>query len=231
MVWPRTPAKRKGKKPHPMLVQISKPKRKSRISRPLGFPATRTAKMRYVELLTMPSTTGSMAQYNFACNGIFDPNVTGIGHQPIGFDQWSPFYNNYIITGATMTVEAFNATPGVPLVMGVILSDDTTYPSAYATILENGLGVQKTLGGSDQGSAARTILKVRFNSKKFYNYKDTKDNFDRIGAAIGANPSINLAMFGVYAQSLDLTNSATALCKVRIDYDVTFSTPKTLAAS
>lgn len=33
----------------------------------------------------------------FNMNSLFDPDRTGAGDQPVGFDQWAAFYNRYIV--------------------------------------------------------------------------------------------------------------------------------------
>jgi len=43
------------------------------------------------------------ANYLFRCNSIFDPDQSGIGHQPMGHDQYAQFYNNYTVIGAKIT--------------------------------------------------------------------------------------------------------------------------------
>ena len=39
-------------------------------------------------------------------NGLFDPDITGFGHQPMGFDQLCPtLYQSYVVTGCKMILE------------------------------------------------------------------------------------------------------------------------------
>lgn len=53
-------------------------------------------KMKYAEVrqITGPAL-GGLVQYNFRLNSIFDPNLTGVGHQPYGYDQLADLYNRY----------------------------------------------------------------------------------------------------------------------------------------
>lgn len=43
-----------------------------------------------------PAAGGVVGSYVFQINGPYDPNVTGIGHQPLGFDQLMLMYEHYI---------------------------------------------------------------------------------------------------------------------------------------
>lgn len=55
------------------------------------------------------SSTGLVGSTNtYACNGLFDPDLTGVGHQPYGYDQLTPFYGIYTVTRirAVVTVTA-----------------------------------------------------------------------------------------------------------------------------
>jgi hypothetical protein len=46
----------------------------------------------------------------FALNGAFDPDVTGTGHQPMGFDQMMVFYNHYCVLRCKAIVRFGTAT-------------------------------------------------------------------------------------------------------------------------
>lgn len=55
------------------------------------IPARYICKMKYSENVT----TDSNGHYVFNLNSVYDPNRTGIGHQPYGFDVLSGLYNRY----------------------------------------------------------------------------------------------------------------------------------------
>ena len=40
----------------------------------------------------------------FVANGAFDPNLTGVGHQPRGFDQFMAGYETFTVTGSKISV-------------------------------------------------------------------------------------------------------------------------------
>ena len=56
-----------------------------------------------------PGLGGSLASKVFTCNGLYDPDVSGTGHQPRGFDQMMALYDHYVVTKCKMTVMYWNS--------------------------------------------------------------------------------------------------------------------------
>jgi len=54
----------------------------------------------------VPSSYQGQREYRL--NSLFDPNYTGTGDQPVGFDQWTTFYANYRVFAASYRVRFFN---------------------------------------------------------------------------------------------------------------------------
>lgn len=55
---------------------------------------------------SMTTAGGSTATQVFTGNGLFDPDVTGVGGQPLGYDQWSAFYSRYRCLASSIEVNA-----------------------------------------------------------------------------------------------------------------------------
>jgi len=73
------------------------------------FPPKFKKRLVYSETsLTVASTSGSSNSYFFSANGLFDPNTTGTGHQPMGFDQMMLMYEQYTVFASKITVEFIN---------------------------------------------------------------------------------------------------------------------------
>jgi len=76
------------------------------------FPARVQKHLRYASgHFGLSSTSGTVASYVFALNGCFDPDITGTGHQPMGFDQMMAFYNHYCVV-RTKAVVRFSSASG-----------------------------------------------------------------------------------------------------------------------
>jgi len=72
-------------------------------------------KLRYVSYLV--GTTSVTAAYNiFNGNNLFDPDRTGVGHQPRGFDQYATQYRNYCVYASRIKITTFNGEAGSNLI-------------------------------------------------------------------------------------------------------------------
>lgn len=61
---------------------------------------TTMLKFRYAQTVAFNSGgTGAPGFYVLSGNSLFDPDVSGTGHQPMGFDQWTAFYAQYLVMG------------------------------------------------------------------------------------------------------------------------------------
>jgi len=63
-------------------------------SRQLIPPAFR-ATLSYTESVAITGSTGSVGTYSWRINDLYDPNLSGTGHQPLGFDQYMLLYNKF----------------------------------------------------------------------------------------------------------------------------------------
>lgn len=93
-------------------------KRWARKAKPTGLvnralhpiPQRYITKMKYSEFIS----TNANGNYAFNLNSIYDPNRTGVGHQPYGFDQLAALYNRYrvIACGFRLHIAAGTGTSG-----------------------------------------------------------------------------------------------------------------------
>lgn len=61
------------------------------------FPSMYSCKLTYSENFLFTTGTGGLlgAEQIMRCNSVHDPNFTGTGHSPYGYDQLSPLYRKY----------------------------------------------------------------------------------------------------------------------------------------
>jgi hypothetical protein len=192
--------------------------------------------LRYAETYTLTTGTAGVigSIQTMALNSVYDPNVTGTGHQPYGFDQLSTFYNNYIVHGCRWrllattignTSEVCVAYQVYPTLGGVSITgitvDAATEKSSVSTF---NLGPS----GNDRSrlvTGAAQIARIQGLTPAQY-----IDNIDHNGATVGANPT-SLVYLEIGTGSYTGSSGISCVVQVILDYDVEFFYPKTLPQS
>ena len=130
-------------------------KRMTNVNRSLGpFAQRYITTMKYSDTFTLGSLGD--ATYRFNLNNLYDPNRTGAGHQPYGFDQLVPIYNRYRVISCSYTFQIypsegtapirFAALPGNEEITNTTLSDACEDPRAKWAVQVPG-GPAKVLKG------------------------------------------------------------------------------------
>lgn len=135
-----------------------------------GFPKQLQFTHRYYQNGSINSVAGAIASYNFRCNGMYDPDQSGVGHQPYYFDQLSALYDHYVVTASKITVtfgqyESTGGTHCNPGVVALWINDDNSAPSSFSTVVENSTAAVRVLPGD--GSSTATLSKT-WNSKAIF---------------------------------------------------------------
>ena len=196
-------------------------------NRPL-FPITTTRRLVYHESVYFSSTTGVPGTYVFSTNGLYDPNITGTGHQPSGFDQIMLFYEHYAVRRATMTAVVRSATASVFPTVVLTVNAGPTAITDPDELQEDGSSVRTKLAGSGQEGQMAT-LRTSVNIAKFGGVRSLRDSSVYQGA-IASMPAeqsyFHLSFFD---------DEASATCNlyadVTIEYDSIFLEPRSVAPS
>jgi len=107
-----------------------------------GFPDRYRTTLRYSENLALTATSGVPVVYSYRGNNVFDPNSTGTGNQPAGFDSLAAHYRYYRVFGSRFTIIASNGSnsnvPGEMALVPLSTTPTSTVPDyaaqAYATV-------------------------------------------------------------------------------------------------
>lgn len=208
---------------------------------PIAFPQSFTARLRYVSIQTFNPSVGSYAHNVFSANGCYDPDVTGVGHQPLGFDQWMTFYDHYTVVKSSCHVSAQNTSSasGVyPGVWGITLSDNSSGIAALGSldhVLESRMaGTDRSApygyaGGNSDGQTKPNQITRYFDTQKFFRVNDVVGKADYRGSA-STNPN-EQAYWDVWFYSILVNDPGPVSFVVTIDYIVKFTEPKPLAQS
>lgn len=105
------------------------------------FPYQRFATLKYCEAyVTVNPPVGSSSAFIMRANDVYDPNVTGVGHQPTGFDQYMAMYNKFVVYDSKIKVVAYATdTEILDTVVGVAVMDSATTQSTTENYLEQPL--------------------------------------------------------------------------------------------
>lgn len=111
-------------------------------SRSLQPVAQRTiVKMKYCEALNVQIPAFGVVQSQvWNLNSIFDPNRTGLGHQPYGHDTFLTLYNRYRVIGCSYAIniaqQGDTATNQLPVVLGALPSNEVDTVSNMSELRE-----------------------------------------------------------------------------------------------
>lgn len=199
-----------------------------------GFPKSKAVKLRYVDRVSIDAATAIPAVHYFWANGMYDPDYTGVGHQPSNFDRWMEIYDHYTVLGSRITVVPVlgDTVAQAACIYGVMLTDSFT---GLTGINNNNLleqpGSRYSKFPFGQDTSKNSKITHRFSARKFFG----KNNKSMIGDGsyrgdASNNPSEN-AMFAVWAQDTCGNNPPSLCFYVYIDFYAILTEPKKADAS
>lgn len=185
------------------------------------FPTMQKAILRYVTDVSLDAGAGTVAHHLFNATSIFDPDTSGVGHQPYGHDQYQTIYNHYRVDKCIITASSGSA--GANNIMGVGLQADTSL-ILQADQCRERKGVTFSPVSTDPASSK---LQMTWTNKSTFP-TDTSDSYT---AQFGANPAENI-YFDVFTCGNLPANNPTALAvTVTLTYYVTMWEPRILSGS
>lgn len=207
--------------------------------RGIGMPDRFTTSLKYTMVLDRDVSSASYLEYNFVANGMYDPDITGVGHQPAFFDQLMAFYDHYTVNSSMIKV-----TP-------IPDASDSKVPSLYSLMLVDGTGRGGTLftGGAEEAviearetqdwqivntpqqinNHKDTSIRAYFNGKQFFGsqYYHGDSQFKGTDAA---NPT-ERAFFTLMNMSINGNDPGDCTFLVEMWFNATFHEPKNCGQS
>lgn len=200
-----------------------------------GFlPRTTTRVLTYATTFSMDAAAGSYAQYAFRLNSLYDPDLTGTGHQPFGFDEMMAYYQRYTVIGAKVSCSFDYRTDADSTQKSWVCSylEDTDdlkadTPTSYQDFQEMP-GIQFRESNPD----GAVILNRRVGMKKFFR---TKGILPQSGQDFSGTSTTNPARgCDLYFRAVghDSANEPDAVYgSIKIEYLTVFTEPLTIGAS
>lgn len=203
-------------------------KKKTALTPSPSYPIGKTFKFktRYVEPDGALTPAVSPVSAIYSLNGMYDVNISAVGHQPLGFDQLMPLYDHYTVIGARCKVTLSNTSPDQNVLAVLQVKDNSTASNLMQEVMENGNNKYVMLTPTSGGKSNQTLT-VGVSMSKFLGRKVMQEDTCRGG--ITANP-----FEGVFAHlHLQTPSGAAALVTyvMEIDYVAVLTEPKQLLGS
>lgn len=171
-------------------------------------------KLNYTSLHSITYTgVGSAASYQFRLNSLFDPDYTGAGHQPMGFDQLAALYQRYRVYGCKWRVVFASQDTSQHVEVAVQSRPNPTISTNMQDILEKQYITKAVLGVEGSGQGVRTLSGYTSISKIRGVPKSVVKNESDYGALISANPVFQPCL-NIFVQNMN--TAASVVCNFRI---------------
>lgn len=199
----------------------------TKLATPL-LPLSKVAKLPYYDQNNFTTGIVLAGGYVFTANGLYDPNITGVGHQPMGFDQMMLFYEHYTVTASKITVNFYNNDVDDAVIVGVLVAPDATVETVFSKLNENGMLKKHWLTPSG-GTDPKCSITLAANISKINGKKDVKSEDDFRGD-VAANPA-EQSFFHLFAYNQTTTNTVNVVFEVMIEYTAIFTEPRKMTQS
>jgi len=176
----------------------------------------------YSDMVTVNGlAAGAFQGHAFNGNGLYDPDDTGTGHQPRGFDQMKALYRTYKVNASTIRVRFVGTSTGAGVVCGLFAdaSSDSNPTTAY---IYDVLEIYKNNAILSNTDGSRSIVELtdrRTTTSMQYNKES-----DSSEALMTANPG-NTWLWRIIVWNAHTSAAFTGQIFVDLTYEAEFSEP------
>lgn len=183
-----------------------------------GFPFRASVKLPYYGHIRLNSGT-AFSNHTFNLNSINDPDRTGTGKRPAGYDELALIYGLYEVRAVKFTAVFYNSS-AIPVNCYMVCAQDqglaTSVNKSYTTgpVRNTARSRAKMISAYGAGDRNRCTVSMYINTRRWYP-EIYQDNTARSG--FGSNPSRWIPLV-VGAQSLDATTAADVYVDIKVKY-------------
>lgn len=165
-----------------------------------AIPDRALIKFKYRDNYVLTHATLPTAQRTWRLNSLYDLDYTGTGHQPLGYDQWSAFFNLYRVYKVTVEMDLVNEEQYAVQLLWSVQPDDPTMTGDDSSF-EQPHTQSIILAGSNsqnRGKLRRTMMLPKYIGLTSTQYKSSP----YFSSQFNTNPTSSI--FGILmAQSID----------------------------
>lgn len=136
-----------------------------------GVPGRMQMTHRYSGANRITTAAGGLGTWKFAANGLYDPDITYGGHQPMYFDQLGAMYNHYCVVRSKImfTIVPVVASAGCQSVKACLyLCDDTTAASSMDQAIEKPRSVWTHISHLSNTFGPQNRMSLTWNQSKIF---------------------------------------------------------------
>jgi len=186
-----------------------------------------TVDLRYAQTKTYTTGSAGVAgtENAFSLNSLYDPDITGVGHQPYGFDQMASLYSNYIVE--SVSIQARFVTIGGSADVCCILALTGQYPvsttgiTVDAAVEKAGITTKTLTASGVNRTAIIDVPRVPIHRTLGLTRAQYENELNTYGAAVSSSPSTQ-SIVRINVASYNGTASEDATCQVTIVYHAKF---------
>lgn len=198
------PRKNKMRRPH-KAGRRRVPRRKGRVARAttvnrsINLISPRyITRLKYSDTYALSVLSLGINQQEWRMNSCFDPDLSGVGHQPMGFDQLAALYNRYRVFAFSWKIIAASASAAQDCFV-IPMNSGTNPFASWSNAAEFPRAIAKTTAPT--GPAIRFFGRMYLPNLSGVTPTQYKTD-DRFQAQNGANPLENMTLqFGAVNQS------------------------------
>lgn len=179
-------------------------------------------RLQYFDTVLFTGAANAVASYVVSANGAYDPDVTGTGHQPMGFDQMMVFYNHYTVMNARVRA-VFQNIGAVSAHVGMSVSGTTVTISDSRQLIENGEVIYAVVTPTGIADSIAT-LRSSASSANFQGIQQPLDDPNMRGDA-ASNPTEQF-YFHFHVWNPVSATVPSVLIDFYLEYDVVFHEPR-----
>lgn len=166
-------------------------------------------------------TTNYLAHI-YAANGLYDPNISGVGHQPRGFDQFMLMYDHYVVIASHITCRFTSDDANIPAMeCALLLRDNITGLTSKVDYNESPRIRRKVLTNRSN----QVVITSKCNPNKFLGRSKPLADPELKGNA-GANPVELATWFILVAPATTTSTPTTITVDVNLVYTAVFIEPR-----
>jgi len=190
------------------------------------WPAKCRRKLRYSGNAALTSTAGVVSSWVMSANGLFDPDISGTGHQPMGFDQMMLSYEHYTVVSARIQAIFHNTATDTPAIAISVCPSPTPITVIdqileFGTLVSDVLEVKGQYGANKRLECACDIAKLNGATKIL--------DFNVLRGDVANNPAEQTYFIMQLWDSSGTTGSANV--DFIVEYDAWFTEPRQLSES